>query len=269
LKEKMMKKICMILGVLAVLICVTTVYAGPALDKVLKKGELVVGTSGDYPPFSAKAKDGKLIGFDVDLAGVIAASMGVKLNVVQVPFANLLSSLESGKIDMVISAMTMTPPRNLKFAFVGPYFVSGQALLTTRETAFKAVTLNDVNKPDFTLVVPVGTTSETVAKNSLSKAKLIRAKNMDEALAILLSGKAKAILTDGATAAVATFRYQDKGILSTSALTFEPIGIAISPNDSQFENFLQNLLGGLKGGGELDMMIGKWFKDSSWVKDLP
>ncbi len=264
-----MKKICIVLSIIVVLMCVTTVYAGPALDKVLKKGELVVGTSGDYPPFNAKTKDGKLIGFDVDLAQVIAGSMGVKAKIVQVPFTELLSSLESGKIDMVISAMTITPPRNLKFAFVGPYFVSGQALLTTRETAFKAVSLKDVNKPDFTLAVPVGTTSETVANNSLSSAKLIRAKNMDEALKALLTGKAMAVLTDSATAAVATFRYQDKGILSTTALTFEPIGIAIAANDSLFENFLQNLLGGLKGGGELDMMINKWFKDPSWVKDLP
>ena len=264
-----MKKTCIILAVIAVLIGATTAFAGPAIDKVLQKGELVVGTSGDYPPFNVKTKDGRLIGFDVDLATGIAASMGVKPKIIQVPFADLLSSLESGKIDMIISAMTMTPKRNLKVAFVGPYFVSGQAVLTTKETSFKATTIQDINKPDFTLIVPAGTTSEIIAKDYLSRAKLIVAKNMDEAMKALLAGKAKAILTDSATAAVATFRYMEKGIVSTSALTFEPIGIAVQGNDPLFTNFLENLLGSLKGGGELNIMVDKWFKDPSWVKDLP
>jgi polar amino acid transport system substrate-binding protein len=262
------KKICAILGILVVLMCVTAAYAGPALDKILKKGELVVGTSGDYPPFSARTKDGRLIGFDVDMANIVAGCMGVKATLVRMPFSDLLVSLDSGKIDMIISAMTITPARNLKFVFVGPYFVSGQSILTTKWAAIKASTLADVNKPDFTLAVPVGTTSELAAVKNLPKVTLIRAKTMDEALAMLLSGKAKAVLTDSATAAVTTFRYQDKGIVTTGALTYEPIGIAIPPNDPLLQNFLENMLTNLKGGGDLDAMIDKWFKDPSWVKDL-
>jgi polar amino acid transport system substrate-binding protein len=177
-------------------------------------------------------------------------------------------SLDSGKIDMIISAMTITPARNLKFVFVGPYFVSSQSILTTKWAAIKASTLADVNKPDFTLAVPVGTTSEAAAAKNLPKVTLIRAKTMDEALAMLLSGKAKAVLTDSATAAVTTFRYQDKGIVTTGALTYEPIGIGIPPNDPLLQNFLENMLTNLKGGGDLDAMIDKWFKDPSWVKDL-
>lgn len=263
-----MKTIRVIVGVLVVLMCVTAVYAGPTLDKILKKGELVVGTSGDYPPFSVKAKDGRLMGFDVDLANLIAGSMGVKATVTQMPFSDLLTSLASGKIDMIISAMTMTPARNLKFAFVGPYFLSGQSILTTKWAAVKATTMTDVNKPEFTLAVPVGTTSEAAAVKSLPKVTLLRAKSMDDALAMLLSGKAKAVLTDSATAAVTTFRYQEKGIVTTTPLTYEPIGIAIPPDDALLENFLQNLLANLKGGGELELLTDKWFKDPSWVKDL-
>ena len=215
-----MKKICVVLTVLLTLALATTVLAGPALDGILKKGELVVGTSGDYPPFSAKSKTGKLMGFDVDLANAIAEGMGVKAKVVQVPFSDLLANLEAGKIDMVISAMTITPKRNLKFAFIGPYFLSGQALLTTRETAIKASSMKDINKDDFALAVPAGTTSELIAKKYLTKAKLTATKDMDEALKMLLSGKVKAVLTDNATAAVASFRYGDKGIISTAAPYF-------------------------------------------------
>ncbi len=263
-----MRKICTIMTVVLALVFATTVFAGPTLDKIMKKGELVVGTSGDYPPFNVKAKNGKLMGLDVDLAMAIADGLGVKAKLVQIPFPELLANLEAGKIDMVISAMTITPKRNLKFAFVGPYFLSGQAVLTTRETAIKAVTMKDINKVDFTLGVPAGTTSEIVAKKYLTSAKLTVASNMDEALKLLLGGKVKAVLTDNATAAVASFRYGDKGIISTGAITFEPLGIAIPADDFLFVNWLENFIGTLKAGGELDALGDKWFKDPSWVKDI-
>ena len=264
-----MKRVLTVVTVILALVFATAAFAGPALDKIVQKGELVVGTSGDYPPFNAKAKDGRLMGFDVDLAAAIAEGMGIKLRMVQIPFSDLLTSLAAGKVDLVISAMTITPKRNLQVAFVGPYFLSGQALLTTRETAIKASSMKDVNKTDFALAVPAGTTSEMVAKKYLKNAKLTVSPDMNSALQLLLTGKIKAVLTDNATAAVASFRYGDKGIVSTGALTFEPIGIAVKGEDPLLLNWLENVLGTLKAGGEIDALTDKWFKDPSWVRDLP
>ncbi|MDR2018206.1 MAG: transporter substrate-binding domain-containing protein [Syntrophobacterales bacterium] len=264
-----MKRICAILTLVVVLTVATSAFAGPALDKIMKKGELVVGTSGDYPPFSAKSKDGKLMGFDVDLAGMIADAMNLKVKVIQIPFVDLLTSLETGKIDMVVSAMTITTKRNLKFAFVGPYFVSGQALLTTEETAIRVGNIKEINKADFVLAVPAGTTSELIAKKYLKSTQLIVTNDMDSAAKLLLDGKVNAVLTDNATATVVSFRFNSKGIISTGPITFELIGIAIPGDDSLFINFLENLIGTLKAGGELDELTEKWFKNSSWVRDLP
>ena len=92
--------------------------AGPVFDKILKKGELVVGNSGDQVPLSAKTKTGKIIGLDADIAKLMAGAMGVKLKLVAIPFPNLLPALEAGKIDMILSGMTITPRRNLKVVAV-------------------------------------------------------------------------------------------------------------------------------------------------------
>jgi len=263
-----MKKVIVLITFILVLLVTATVQAGPAIDKILKQGELIIGTTGEYPPFSAKSKSGSLIGLDIDLGKIIAGSMGVKPKFVEIPFSEILSALEAGKIDIIIAAMTMTPRRNLKFAFIGPYFISGQSLVTTKATALDAENLNDINKPDFTIAVPKGTTSEMIARNDISKAKLTIAKDMDEALKLLLDGKVKAILTDSATGSVATVRYKDKGIVATNPLTFEPIGIAVPANDPLFLNFLDNVLGGLKGSGALQMMMEKWFKEGAWLQEL-
>jgi len=264
-----MKKISAVLVFVMMLSFTTAVFAGPAIDKIVKRGELIIGTSGEYPPFNTKAKDGKLMGLDIDLGMLIANFMEVKPKIVQMPFAELLPALQSGKVDMIISAMTIVPKRNLKVVFVGPYFISGQSILTTKMTAMSVENMNDINKPDFTLAVPGGTTSEIIAKNNVPKAQIKVAKDMNEAVKMLLDGKVKAVMSDTAACAVETIRYKEKNIVSTPPLTFEPFGIAIAENDPLFSNFLSNLLSGMKGSGEIDMITNKWFKDISWVKDLP
>ena len=112
----------------------STTAATPAstLDRILLVGELRVGMSGDMPPLNMTTKEDKLIGLDADLAGIIAKAMGVRLKLEKIPFNELLPALEVGRIDMIISNMTITPERNLKADFVGPYFVSGKGLLTKR-----------------------------------------------------------------------------------------------------------------------------------------
>lgn len=264
-----MRKFVAYLVAALMLVFAATASAGPIIDKIVKRGELIVGSSGDYPPLTAKTKSGKLIGIDIDLATIIANEMGVKLKVVQIPFNDLLSVLKTGKIDMVLSCMTITSERNLKFAFVGPYFVSGQSILTTKETALNAKSLKEINKADFSLAVPLGTTSEAIAKISLPLAKVEVAKGMDEAIQFLLAGKVKAVMSDVAACAVTVFRNQDKGLVATPPLTFEPFGIAVRQGDPLLLNLLNNILINAQGNGVLDDLQVKWFQDSSWMKELP
>src|SRR5512136_1746807 len=64
--------------------------AGTVLEGILKKGELVVGITGDQPPLNATTKDGKIIGLDADIAQAIAMSMNVKIRFSKMPFSELL-----------------------------------------------------------------------------------------------------------------------------------------------------------------------------------
>jgi len=69
------------------------------LAKIIASGELKVGMSGNQPPYTMTSKSGELMGYEVDLANLLAGSMGVELKLVQMPFGELLAALESGKID--------------------------------------------------------------------------------------------------------------------------------------------------------------------------
>jgi polar amino acid transport system substrate-binding protein len=112
--------------------------AAPVLDRILNKGELVVGTAGTMPPLNMTTKEGEIIGLEPDIARYMAKAMDVKIRFETMPFSELLPALEAGKVDMVLSSMTMTPKRNLKAAFIGPYFVSGRSFLTKLQTVGSA-----------------------------------------------------------------------------------------------------------------------------------
>jgi ABC-type amino acid transport substrate-binding protein len=84
----------------------------PVLSRIVESGTFKVGMSGTQPPFSVISKSGALIGYEVDLANILADAMGVKVEFVQKPFGQLLPALEKGEIDAIMSGMTMTPKRD-------------------------------------------------------------------------------------------------------------------------------------------------------------
>jgi polar amino acid transport system substrate-binding protein len=70
--------------------------------------------------------------------------------------------------------------------------------------------------------------------------------------------------------AVAAFRYKEKGLTTVEApFTFDPIGVAMQDGDPLLSNLLQNFLASLAGSGDLKKMTERWFKDASWLKELP
>ncbi|MEN6621989.1 MAG: transporter substrate-binding domain-containing protein [Smithella sp.] len=256
--------------VLFLLMCfVSFAFAGPTIDSILKKNELVVGTSADLPPMNFKAKDGNPKGFDIDLSRMIAAAMNVKLRIEVMPFDQLIPALESGKIDMIISCMTITPERNLRVAYIGPYFMSGQSLLTTKDIAVGINDVNDINKSNFSIALQTGTTTEKIAKMILPKAKLVVVKSPEEALNLLQKKKVKALMSDYPYTSVVSFKYKNKGFVANPPFSAEPLGIAIRQDDSLLTNLLENMLATFKGSGLLDQMTKRWFTDPAWIADLP
>ena len=242
----------------------------PVLDRILQRGELVVGTSGEQPPLTVKNKAGKIIGLDADLARYMANAMDVKLRFEVMPFPELLPALEAGKVDMILSGMTITPMRNLKVAFVGPYYISGKGILTKIETVASLKEASGMNTPDFTLAALKGSTSKLFAEKAIPRAKLVTPNSMDEAVELVIQGKVDALVADYPVCAVSAFRHRGKGLAAGEVrFTIEPLGIALPANDPLLVNWVENFLRTVQGTGGLAQLEQRWFKDGSWVKELP
>jgi polar amino acid transport system substrate-binding protein len=269
-----MKRLAVVLG-----LCLTVVLSGitfaadpssPTLARIVKNKEVRIGMSGSQPPFAMKARNGKLIGFEVDIANALAAAMSVKLKLVEKPFAELLPALERGEVDLVMSGMTMTPERSLKFNFAGPYYVSGKSVLTkSRELAAHDQPAS-FNQKGLTLVALEGSTSQAFVQNILSEATLVTAPDYGVAVKMVADGKAQAMVADLPAIVVTLARNPDKGLMPAGALlTMEPIGVALPSGDPQLETLVTGLLSALKSTGQIEKRADYWFKGVSWLSELP
>ena len=243
--------------------------AASTLAGIQKKGELVVGITGSQPPLNATNKAGEVIGLDADIAQIIALKMGVKIKFAKMSFSELLPALEAGKVDLVISSMTMTLERNLKVAFVGPYYVSGKGILTKSSAIEALQQAEGLNQAGFKVAALKDSTSQKFVLATAPKAELVKVKNYDEALEMLKQDKIRALVADYPFCAFAAFRYRDDGLVAgQSRLTFEPLGIAVKP-DTLLLNWLRNFVIMLDGSGQLKLLSQKWFESGDWIKELP
>ena len=240
------------------------------LDRIQAKKELVVGTAADMPPLNMTTKEGQIIGLEVDIASLFAAGMGVKLTLKQVKFGDLLPALEAGQVDMVLSGMTILPERNLRTAFVGPYFASGKSILTKAANADALSDSSKINNPDKVLVTLKGSTSQLFVERVFPKARLVLTDDYDQAVAMVREDKAHAMVADYPICQVSVFRYPDAKLATLkNPISYEPLGIALPAGDPLLVNLVQNMLSTLEKSGELELLMQKWFKDPSWVKSLP
>lgn len=253
----------------ALLIFFTTVHAGPVMERIAANSKIVVGTTGAQPPLNATSKSGEIIGLDADIAKLIAESMGMKIEFKTLPFAELLPALTAGKVDLVISSMTITPARNMQVAFIGPYFISGKGILTKTKNIQALQELGGLNQEQFKVTALKNSTSQRFVEKEAPKAKLVPADSYDQALDMLFNDEVDILIADSPFCALTAFRFPDKGLTAgQDKLTFEPLGIAVT-EDALFINWLQNFMLRLNGSGELKRLTEKWLNDGSWLSQLP
>ena len=242
----------------------------PVLDRIVCRGELIVGTAASMPPLNMTTKSGKIIGIEPDIATFIAGGMGVKLTMKAMAFHELLPALEAGEIDLIMSNMTMTGKRNLKVAFVGPYFISGKSILTKDIAMASIGSGSELNKPEISLAALKGSTSQQVVEKLLPKAQFVPTETYDDAVKLVLDRKVNALIADYPICLISTFRFPEHELSTMlKPFTYEPIGIAAPANDPLLVNWLENFLISFKGSGELERITDYWLENGSWVKQLP
>jgi cyclohexadienyl dehydratase len=160
-----------------ILACAVLSLAAPAsaqtrLDDILAHGVLRVGTTGDYPPFTARAADGAYSGLDIDAAQSLGAALGVRVEFVPTRWADLTRDIDAGAFDIAMGGVSVTLERQKKAYFSAPYLRDGKTPIARCADKGKYETLAEIDRPEVTVIVNPGGTNEKFDRAHLKAAHI-------------------------------------------------------------------------------------------------
>ncbi|WP_273456601.1 transporter substrate-binding domain-containing protein [Nevskia ramosa] len=238
------------------------------LNQIIKRGELRVGLEAGYLPFEMRDKRGEIIGFDVDLAKLMARYMGVKVSFVNTQWDGIIPALLTDKFDILMSGMTITPERNLQVNFARPYITIGQTILLAKKHADTVKSVKDLNDPKYVIATKLGTTGDIAAKRFLGKAKLKTFETEADAALEVRNGRADAFVYDLPFNVVYIAQFKDSLVHLKEPFTKEPLGWAVRKGDPDFLNWLDHFQDQIRNDGSYDALYGKWFEGVAWLANM-
>lgn len=234
-----------------------SLWKSSALAAAKERGVLRVATEPTFPPFEY-IEDGNIVGFDVDLAHIIARHLGVKLEFKRVKFESIVPTLLGGDVDLIISGMTATPERALKVSYTDPYFVTGLHLLVSQSRAPDAKGVADLDQEDRIIAVKLATTGDITAKAVFKKATIRQFKTQNLAALEVAQGNADAFLYDLAAVRAQNEVHKDTTFVIDTPVGFEPYAIACRKGDPESVAWLNLVLRTMRLDGRLQELYEKY-----------
>ncbi|MEP3846698.1 MAG: transporter substrate-binding domain-containing protein [Paracoccaceae bacterium] len=237
------------------------------IETIKQDGVIKIGLS-IFRPWSMRDLNGELVGFELDVGRELAKDMGVEVEFVPTAWDGIIPALVSGKFDVIISGMTITPQRNLTVSFSDPYAYSGLTILANNALT-EGFALEDYNSPDVTFSARRGATPATVIAEMFPEAELLLFDEDGAADQEVLNGNAHA--TMGAEPSPSTYvrNYPDTvNVPFNQAFQAGGEGFAFRKGDPDAENFFNNWIGVKERTGWLKERHDYWFRGEDWADQV-
>ncbi len=221
--------------------------------------KLIMGTSADYKPFEYvdTANSDEIIGYDIDLANMLADEMGYEIEIKDMEFSGLISALKTGQVDFVLSAMTPTPERQKNVDFSDVYYTAKDMIISSKKTGIQS----EKDLEGKTVGVQLGSIQQDAAEE-LSKSIQLKVDTRDripELIQDLQNGRFDAIIIEN-TVANGYLNKNDDLQGNTMNVNEEEAGSAVAlPKDSELTSEFNDAMKKLDENGELDKLAEKWF----------
>lgn len=164
------------------------------LSACSRSDKLIIGTDATYPPFEFVDEQGQLAGVDVELGREIGKALGKEVEFRTINFDGLQTALLTGSIDLWISAVSATPERRKAVDFSDPYVKTGLSVLLAKNSP--VVNSEDLKAPGRKLVVRLGTTGESWARENLKDAQIKALDNDTSCVMEVVNGNVDAWIYD-------------------------------------------------------------------------
>ena len=232
--------------------------AGPA--SIVGQQTLRIGVKADQPGLGQRLPGGRFAGFDVDVARYVAARLGVRpdhITFVPVTSATREAVLENGSVDMVIATYSITPERETKVTFGGPYYVAHQdTMVRADDTAIRSV--HDLKGKRLCAVTGSNSWKRVTQELDIT-ATLTPAASYSECVAMLLDRKVDAISTDDLILAGYAARSSTAVRIVNAPFSYERYGIGIRKGDLSGCEAVNKAVSQMYLDGTAAALLQKWF----------
>ncbi|MBF0723856.1 glutamate ABC transporter substrate-binding protein [Sanguibacter inulinus] len=239
---------------------------GSTMARLAEAGTMTVGTKFDQPLFGLVGPDGTPVGFDVEIAKIIAGELGIapdKIEWTETVSANRETFIEEERVDIVVATYTINDDRKQVIDFAGPYYLAGQSLMVRAD--------DDSIKSEADLSGKIVCSAEgsTPAKNieeNFPDAELRTFSQYTDCLDPLRNGQVDVLTTDNVILAGYVAESPDDFKLAGEQFTEEPYGIGLKKDDTDFRNFINDTLEAAYEDGRWDAA---WEATAGEVLDTP
>jgi glutamate transport system substrate-binding protein len=212
------------------------------MAELSEAGSITVGTKFDQPLFGLVGPDEVPVGFDVEIAKIIASELGIEEDGIEwreTISANREPFIQDGQVDIVVATYTINDERKQVVDFAGPYYQAGQMIMVLESNT-------DINGPDDlagkTVCSAEGSTPAERIRTEYPEATLVPAGAYSECLEPLRNGQVDAVTTDNVI--LSGFIDQNEGEFKLVGEPFseEPYGIGLEKGDDDFRDFINDVL---------------------------
>ena len=243
------------LALVAGLLSSTAAWADSALDAVMAKKSITIAIPTDFPPYGFVGTDMAPQGLDVDMARLIAAKLGVAVELVPVTSANRIPYLQTHKADLVISTLGKNPEREKVIDFTAAYSPFFQAVFAAKSVAIKS--------PADLAGKSIGVTRGAIEDLELSKiapqgADIKRFEDNNATVSAFVSGQVQVIATGASVAGNMMARNPQLGTEYKLLLKDSPNFIGVAKGDDKLRQKVNDIIAGAKASGEIDRLCMKW-----------
>ncbi|MBS6106652.1 MULTISPECIES: ABC transporter substrate-binding protein/permease [Anaerococcus] len=213
------------------------------------------GTSADFPPYEYYEGD-EIVGIDPDILRAIGDYMGVEVRLHDMDFNNIIASIDSGKIDGGAAGFTVTEERKKSVNFTDSFTKTSQIIITRKDSDIKEV--EDLNN-GVKIGTQLGTIGDTIAKDDFGEENVNSFNKVPDAILSLQNKKIDAVILDKHSAENFVNANKDLTIIETPYLE-EEYAIAISKDNPELLEDMNEAIAALKESGEIDKIMDKYQK---------
>ena len=254
-----MTRLSSLLVILLVLVTAGCVHQATGRNVAPAPGILRVGITPDARPMAFR-ENGEIKGLEADLARGLARAMGKQVRFIELAWQDEIPALTSGRIDIIMSAMSITRNRSMLFDFTDPYMVTGQiALVRLADYNHYSYGFTDLLRPHIRIGTVSGTTGDAFVVKNIARVRPVRFRDVEQGVQALAKNEIDVFVYDLPMNLYYGALYADQGLTPVLVpMTREKLAWGVRHGNRKLLAQANSYLARIRKSGELEQMIEEW-----------